>query len=198
MAAQQTRSASKGTNLMSPYNSKSVQKTKEHARTYRMQTLTASKVQPSTNLLNSNAKKQSAKGKFELPLLSNRSNSKPNVVRNTPSVSQKVMTQASTTQSHNFLPTKIGQGMMVAQQPLNKPGQTQAKTQSMARMYSSQTAQSPDRATRGSIGPSALKLSAQKSPGKSFKHARNAPSQVTTTLVGSGVRKQQFAKSPIV
>lgn len=78
----QARSASKGNKVMSPYNSKSVQKTKEHARTYRMQTMTASKVHTSTNLLNSNAKKQSAKGKFELPLLSNRSNSKPTIVRN--------------------------------------------------------------------------------------------------------------------
>ena len=72
--------------MMSPYNSKSVQKTKDQARTYRMHTMTASKTQTSTNLLNSNAKKQSSKGKFELPLLSNRSNSKPNLVRNTPSV----------------------------------------------------------------------------------------------------------------
>ena len=135
-------------------------------------TMTASKVHTSTNLLNSNAKKQTSKGKFELPLLSNRSSSKPNLVRNTPSISQKVMAQASTTQSHNFLPNKIGQGLMVSQQPLNKPGQH--KTQSMARMYSSQAAGSPERGTRGSVGAAAPKLSAQKSPGKSFKHARNA------------------------
>ena len=82
------------------------------------------------------------------------------------------MAQASTTQSHNFLPNKIGQGLMVSQQPLNKPGQH--KTQSMARMYSSQAAGSPERGTRGSVGAAAPKLSAQKSPGKSFKHARNA------------------------
>lgn len=105
--ANQPRSASKGIKVMSPYNSKSTQKTKEHARTYRMQTMTASKVVTSTNLLNSNAKKYSNKVKFELPLLSSRSNSKP--MRNTPqSINQKVMTQASLTQSHNFLPTKIG------------------------------------------------------------------------------------------
>lgn len=104
--------------MMSPYNNcKSVQKTKDHqqARTYRMQTMTASKVQTSTNLLSSNAKKQTSKGKFELPLLSNRSSSKPNLVRNTQSVNQKVMAQATSTQSHNFLPSKIGQGVMIAQ-----------------------------------------------------------------------------------
>lgn len=85
----QARSVSKGAaKVMSPQYSKSVQKTKEHARSYRMQTMTASKVHQSTNLLSSNAKKQQqSKGKFELPLLSNRSNSKPSLIKNTPSVS---------------------------------------------------------------------------------------------------------------
>lgn len=197
----QARSESKGVvKVMSPQYSKSVQKTKEHARNYRMQTMTASKVHQSTNLLSSNAKKQqqSSKGKFELPLLSNRSNSKLSLVRNTPSVSQKVMAQAHSTQSHNFLPSKIGQGIMTAQQPLNKPGQGSKNTQSMARMYASQTATSPERGTRGSVGPAAPKLSAQKSPGKSFKNARNAQlssTLMTTSIVGQGVRKQQFAKT---
>ena len=78
---------------------------------------------------------------------------------------------------------------MAGQQPLNKPGQP--KTASMARLYQSVNAQSPERATRGSVGPSAPKLSAQKSPGKSFKHARNTQSgSQMTTLMGSGVRKQ--------
>lgn len=76
---------------MSPYNSKSTHKTKEHARTYRMQTMTANKLHTTTNLLNSNAKKYSNKGKLELPLLSNRSNSKQ--MRNQPqSVNHKIMT----------------------------------------------------------------------------------------------------------
>lgn len=108
------------------------------------------------------------------------------------------MAQAHATQSHNFLPSKLGQGTMVAQQPLSKPGQSGKNTQSMARMYSSQTAASPERGTRGSVGPCAPKLSAQKSPGKSFKNARNAQLQsnlMTTTSIGSGVRKQQFAKT---
>lgn len=89
--ANKARSASKGNKIMSPYNSKSTHKTKEHARTYRMQTMTANKLHTTTNLLNSNAKKYSNKGKLELPLLSNRSNSKQ--MRNQPqSVNHKIMT----------------------------------------------------------------------------------------------------------
>ena len=45
-----------------------------------MQTMTAHKAQTSTNLLNSNIKQQTqnqqSKSKFELPMLSNRSNSR--------------------------------------------------------------------------------------------------------------------------
>lgn len=75
-----TKSASKNAMMMSPYTSKTGAKGKDQARTYRMQTLTASKTQTTTtNLLNSNAK-QSSKKQFELPLLSNRSNSKPSLV----------------------------------------------------------------------------------------------------------------------
>jgi len=55
--------------------------------------------------------------------------------------------------------------------------------------------------TQGSIGASQLgpaqpKMTAQKSPGKSFKHGRNGTQSATqiTTLVGAGVRKQQFVK----
>lgn len=76
-AVRLTKSASKG-GMMSPYNSRSA-KTKDATRSYRMQNMTASKTHGTTNLLNSNAK-QSAKNKFELPLLSNRSNSKPNLM----------------------------------------------------------------------------------------------------------------------
>jgi len=61
--------------MMSPYNSKTGLKAKDQARSYRMQTMTASKPQ-TTNLLNSNVKQQQSKNKFELPMLSNRSNSK--------------------------------------------------------------------------------------------------------------------------
>ena len=40
-------------------------------------------------------------------------------------------------------------------------------------------------------GPSAPKITAQKSPGKSFKQPRNTQSAAQiTTLVGSNVRKQ--------
>jgi len=66
---------------MSPYNSKGA-KARESARTYRMHTMTAVKAQTtSTNLLNSNVKQQNKNNnKFELPLLSTRSSSKPNYV----------------------------------------------------------------------------------------------------------------------
>ena len=73
----------------------------------------------------------------------------------------------------------------------------------MARMYASQAAAcSPERGVRASFGAAAPKMSAQKSPGKNFNKLttnRNAVAQMPTqmtTLVGSGVRKQQFAKSP--
>ena len=65
---------------MSPYNAKGL-KARESARTYRMHTMTTVKAQAtSTNLLNSNVKQQN-KNKFELPMLSNRSSSKPNYVQ---------------------------------------------------------------------------------------------------------------------
>jgi len=103
--------------MMSPYGSKTAQKSKGDARTHRMQTLTASKMQ-STNLLNSNAK-QTQKNKLELPLMSNRSSSKPSLaLAKTPlSVTKVATTQATclqmtTTQSHSFLPSKIGCGVI--------------------------------------------------------------------------------------
>lgn len=68
-----TKSATKNGAMMSPYTAKTAQKGKEVGRVNRMQTLTASKIQSSTNLLQSNAK-QASKKQFELPLLSNRSN----------------------------------------------------------------------------------------------------------------------------
>ena len=73
-----TKSASKNAMMMSPYTGKSGQKNGQ-ARTYRMQTMTASKLHSTTNLLNSNAM-QTNKNRFELPLLSNRSASKPSLV----------------------------------------------------------------------------------------------------------------------
>ena len=82
-SARHTKSASKGAMMMSPYNSKTTLKAKDQARSYRMQTMTAHKGQTSTNLLNSNIKQQQnqvqnqqSKSKFELPMLSNRSNSR--------------------------------------------------------------------------------------------------------------------------
>ena len=66
--------------VMSPYNSKTTQKVKD-VRNYRMQTLTASKVQTSTNLLSSNAKQANKNNRLELPLLSTRSASKNNLVQ---------------------------------------------------------------------------------------------------------------------
>ena len=74
-----TKSASKGGMMMSPYTGKSGQKNRQ-AHTYRMQTMTASKLHSTTNLLNSNAM-QANKNRFELPLLSNRSASKPSLVQ---------------------------------------------------------------------------------------------------------------------
>jgi len=194
--------------MMSPYGSKTAQKSKGDARTYRMQTLTASKMQ-STNLLNSNAK-QTQKNRFELPLLSNRSSSKPTLAlaKNPLSVTKVPTTQATclqmtTTQSHNFLPSKIGCGV-ISQQPLAKPGQQNptmltAKTNSVARLYSSnKEPQSMDTTPTGSstgtsmVGPAALKMSAQKSPGNTFKHTRNAQSAAQMTTLAGGVRKQNF------
>lgn len=80
--ARHTKSAQKGAMLMmSPYGSKSTQRGgKDQPRNQRMQTMTAQKMQ-STNLLSSNMKQSSTKNKFELPLLSNRSSSKPSLVQ---------------------------------------------------------------------------------------------------------------------
>ena len=114
------------------------------------------------------------------------------------------------TQSHNLLPSKIGTGIL-AQQPLAKPGQqaqaaptmlTQVKTASVARLYQTtkEAGAAPSEAptpTAGSIGASlagraALKVSNQKSPGKSFKSGRGTQSAAQmNTLVGAGVFKQQ-------
>ena len=68
-----TKSATKNAAMMSPYTAKTAQKGKDVGRVNRMQTLTATKIQSSTNLLQSSAK-QASKKQFELPLLSNRSN----------------------------------------------------------------------------------------------------------------------------
>lgn len=73
-----TKSATKGGLLMSPYGTKTKGKDSV-ARTHRMQTMTASKLQ-TANLLSSNAKNASKANKLELPYLSNRSNSKPTMM----------------------------------------------------------------------------------------------------------------------
>ena len=96
--------------------------------------MTASKLHSTTNLLNSGAM-HATKNRFELPLLSNRSASKPSLVQQRNQMSHSKdpakVTQASGTQSHNFLPSKIGCGIM-SQQPLGKPGAQQTSTPSSA------------------------------------------------------------------
>lgn len=187
--------------MMSPYNSKTGAKNKD-TRTYRMQTMTACKAGAAgTNLLCSNTK-QSSKNKFELPLLNNRSNSKPALssvrptLKESQSTKQMQVTSNQLTSSHNFLPSKIATS--ITSQPLQKPG---ASSQANAgRMY--QTCKDgSDAGVLGSIGANQLGpgqpkvTNSHKSPGKSFKNGRNtASASQITTLIGSGVRKQQFVK----
>lgn len=187
---------------MSPHGSKTSQKAKEASRTYRIQTLTASKLQ-STNLLGSSAKNKG--NKFELPFLSSRSNSKTTMMAKNMSVQVKngTPTQANGAQSHTFLPTKIGSGVL-QNQPLQKPGQVNpsllhGQTKSVARLYqttkeigSAETTPSGSSTGTTHVGPAAVKMSATKSPGKTFKHTRNAQSMAQMTTLAGGVRKQQF------
>ena len=188
---------------MSPYNSKSTQKLKDSStRLQRMNTLTASKIPQSTNLLNSNIKQghqtrnPSATGKFELPLLSNRSNSKPTLVKGAKEAGLRAATQAAMTSSqssHNFLPSKIGTGVL-----------TQQKTSSVARLYVSNkdqqqsTEPSPSGISANGVAVNSLRPSAQKSPGKTFKHGRNTQSAAQMTTLAGGVRKQNFANAKII
>ena len=66
------------------------------------------------------------------------------------------------------------------------------KTSSVPRLYATKEAGSTE---SNLVGPSAPKMSLQKSPSKTSKHMRNAQSSgQMTTLVGSGVRKQQLPK----
>lgn len=96
--------------MMSPYAAKNGAKTKENPRSYRMQTMTASKLQSSSkNLLVSNNK---SSGKFELPMLSTRSTSKPTLLQQRNQQSASKIAQNAGAQSHNFLPGKIGCGIM--------------------------------------------------------------------------------------
>ena len=190
-AARHTKSASKGAAIMSPYNSKSTQKLKDSsARLQRMQTLTASKIPQSTNLLNSNIKQAQGRNpsanKFELPLLSNRSSSKPTLVKG----GKSTQAAMASTQSHNFLPSKIGTGV------LNQ----NSKTNSAARLYSTNngkeqqsTEPSPASISATGVAVNNLRVSSQKSPGKSFKNARNTQSAAQMTTLAGGVRKQNFA-----
>lgn len=130
-----TKSACKGTMVMSPYNIKSGASSasiaaiknataagKDHPsntaqRSSRVLTMTASKAQQNgTNLINAAANGKSAaasagvKNKFELPFLSTRSNSnKPSLV------AQRAQTTAQATgyqltHSHTFLPNKMNAG----------------------------------------------------------------------------------------
>jgi len=120
-SARHTKSASKCHMMMSPYTSKTKQmansKEPQATRSYRMQTMTAQKASTGNNLLCSGVKQSSSKGRFELPMLSNRSNSKQTLgaVRNM-SQTGKQVTSTSFSSSHNFLPSKIAAGMTA--QPL--------------------------------------------------------------------------------
>ena len=72
-------------------------------------------------MLNSNAKQASKNKQFELPLLSNRSSSKPTLIqqRNQLTLAKETTNSAkatfvgikATTQSHNLLPSRIGCGI---------------------------------------------------------------------------------------
>lgn len=73
------------------------------------------------------------------------------------------------------------------------------QTKSVARLYqSNKDVQSTETTPSGSstgnthVGPAAVKMSATKSPGKTFKHTRNAQSMAQMTTLAGGVRKQQF------
>ena len=158
--------------------------------------MTAQKASTGNNLLSSGVKQSQSKGKFELPMLSNRSNSKQTLgATRDMSQNEKQVTPTSMSSSHNYLPKN---------QPLQKSVQmpptmmTNAKGPSMARHY--QTCKdAPTNVAASdstSMNPSAPRTMAHKSPGKTFKHSgRNTVSAAQmTTLVGSGVRKQQFVK----
>ena len=208
-SSRHTKSAQKGGPMMSPYGSKTSQKAKDAARSYRMQTLTASKLK-STNLLGSSAKNASkGTNKLELPYLSNRSSSKPTMMTKSLAIQAKdckSTTQATLTQSSNFLPSKIGCGVL-QNQPLHKPGQVtpvllNGQTKSVARLYqtggkegvqSSETTPSGSSIGNNQVGAGAVKMSATKSPGGNFKHARNVQSMGQMTTLAGGVRKQQFS-----
>ena len=73
---------------------------------------------------------------------------------------------------------------------------TNAKGPSMARHYQTCKDAPTNVAATDSTNPSVPRTMAPKSPGKTFKHSgRNTVSAAQmTTLVGSGVRKQQFVK----
>ena len=122
-SARHTKSASKGNMMMSPYTNKTGKqqassKEPQVRGGYRMQTMTAQKASTGNNLLCSSVKPSSSKGKFELPMLSNRSNSKQTLgaTRNM-SQNGKQVTSTSLSSSHNYLPSKI------TSQPLQKPVQ---------------------------------------------------------------------------
>lgn len=80
------------------------------------------------------------------------------------------VTQGNGTQSHNFLPSKIGCGIM-SQQPLSKPGQQQTaaptaallmhgKTNSAAHLYqTTKEACTAEKVVLSNAGPSAPKIS---------------------------------------
>ena len=101
--------------------------------------------------------------------------------------------------AHNFLPCKIATNL--ATQPSQKPGQLVMTSQSsVGRLYQSVVKEGSEPVTAGSIGanqtgPVQPKVTAQKSPGKTFKNGKSTASATQiSTLIGSGVRKQQFAK----
>lgn len=70
----------------------------------------------------------------------------------------------------------------------------QGKTNSAAHLYqTTKDACTAEKVVLGNGGPSAPKISNQKSPGKTFKHGRTGQTAAQLTTIGSsGVRKQQF------
>lgn len=106
---------------------------------------------------------------------------------------------SSLTQSHNYLPSKIGSGIFAGK---NGGTPQTAQKQGVARLYSS-TALARDHSSSqhgrdssmpaNGMGPSAPKISSAKSPGKTFKQKPGCTGQLTT-IAGSGVRKQQTLK----
>ena len=139
-------------------NAQTTLKAKDQARSYRMQTMTAHKGQTSTNLLNSNIKQQQnqaqqnqqSKSKFELPMLSNRSNSRQALGQTRTLKDQqngRQVSSASLTSSQNFLPSRIASNTQMPPTIL-----TNAKGPSMGRHYQTCSKEPTSAESTGSVG----------------------------------------------